>query len=99
MKKEIMAALGQFKSVCQFDGKVNQHEVRFENGVIFQSYDSIIAISFFYRDGSDFSNKIYFGKEWDYSTTTSNHRNRFLCRDSKWCKDMVTKNEILVIDL
>ena len=92
-----MEALGQFKSVSNYEDKINQYEILFENGRIFQSYDSIIVVSFYYHD-SDLSNTIWFGKGWNHSTTTSKYRNKFLGRDSKWCKDKVTKNEILVID-
>lgn len=97
MKTQIMEALGAFKSVSNYDGKPNQFEIKFENGEVFQSYDSVIVVSFYLFD-SEFSNKIYFGSDWDYSKTTSKYRNKFLNRDSKWCKEKVTSNEIKVIN-
>jgi hypothetical protein len=98
MENGIMKALGQFKSVSNYDNKPNQFSLKFENGRVFQSYDSIIVVEFYYKDDNAFSNKVFFGSDWNYSRTTSKYRNMWLRRDTKWCKDKVTKNEILVID-
>lgn len=99
MRKEIMEALGAFKSVSNYDGKPNQFSIMFENGRVLQSYDSIIVVEFYYREDNKHSNKIYFGTDWNYSRTTSKYRNMWLNRDTKWCKDMVNTNQVLVIDM
>lgn len=99
MKKEIMSALGAFKSVSNFDAKPNQFEVRFENGHMFMSYDSIIIVSFFYREEiGEHSNKVYLGDDWNYSRTTSKYRNKFLNRDTEWFKKAIKSGEITVIE-
>lgn len=43
----------------------NQFVIEFTGGYIFQSYNSICAI---WKDG-----KLTLGRDWDYSTTTSEH--------------------------
>jgi|SaaInlLV_10m_DNA_3_1039740.scaffolds.fasta_scaffold07266_5 hypothetical protein len=93
--------LGAFKSVTNYDGKPNQFELRFESGIVFQSYDSVIVIKFFHDDKlpKSISNQIFFGKDWNYSSTTSKYRNKFLSRDSKWCQEQVTLNKIKVLEI
>lgn len=52
-------------------GKVaNQFQIIFDNGSIFQSYDTIIAVRL--------KDKIYLTDSWDYSKTTGVYRNQFL---------------------
>lgn len=51
--------------VSNFHNK-NQFLIREDGKIIFQSYDSIIAIY-------DTTKKLKFGKNWDYSTTTLKH--------------------------
>lgn len=48
----------------------NQTVVYFDNGSLFQSYDSIIALNL--------NGKTYLGKNWDYSQTTGKYRNIYL---------------------
>lgn len=49
----------------------NQFVIKGEGKMIFQSYDSIIAVV-------DYNNKtIELGKDWNYSRTTGKHRNIF----------------------
>ena len=49
----------------------NQFVIKGENKIIFQSYDSIIAVV-------DYNNKtIELGEDWNYSRTTGKHRNIF----------------------
>lgn len=70
-------ALGNFKSVENTPsrngyGKApNQFEIRFENGKVFQSYDSLIAVKM--NDG-----RIYLTESHDCSNTTSGHVGRWL---------------------
>ena len=53
------------------NGAMNQFILRGDNKVIFQSYDSTIAIA-------DYdTNTITIFPDWDYSVTTGKHRNIF----------------------
>jgi hypothetical protein len=49
----------------------NQFIVYCNDKIVFQSYNSIIAIK--YDDG-----RIVLGSDWEYSTTTGKYRNQFL---------------------
>lgn len=50
----------------------NQFVIADDHRMIFQSYDSMIV-------DIDFANSVVtFGKDWNYSTTTSKYRNEFL---------------------
>ena len=55
----------------------NQFIIYEDNGdITFQSYDSIICQI---RGGAlGYDKVVVFGSNWDYSTTTSKHRNQFL---------------------
>ena len=54
-----------------YNPAANQFVISGDNKKIFQSYDSIIAVV-------DYSNKtIELGADWNYSRTTSKHRNIF----------------------
>jgi hypothetical protein len=62
--------------VEQFHVK-NQFLIYTEDGVYFQSYNSIIAFK-------PYGNKkIRIGKDWDYSVTTGKYRNLFLNETKK----------------
>ena len=50
----------------------NQFVISDDHRMIFQSYDSMIV------DIDFFNSTITFGKDWNYSTTTSKYRNEFL---------------------
>ena len=50
----------------------NQFIIADEKRMIFQSYDSMIVDIDFYNS------KVTFGKDWNYSSTTSKYRNEFL---------------------
>lgn len=52
----------------------NQIIIKFDNGLVFQSYDSIIAVDFFEKD----KRQMYLTDKWDYSVTTGKNRNIFL---------------------
>jgi hypothetical protein len=72
----------QQTKVSQFNGKngavKNQFTINTPTGVVFQSYDSVIA--FIPNDGSKIKLD---SKCWDYSATTSKYRNQFLNEDTK----------------
>ena len=54
-----------------YNPAANQFVIKGENKIIFQSYDSIIAVV-------DYANKtIELGEDWNYSRTTGKHRNIF----------------------
>lgn len=59
------------KVINTFDVK-NQFVIETDEGLYFQSYNSIIA--FKPNDGSP----IQLGEDWDYSRTTGKYRNEFL---------------------
>ena len=69
------------------NGAMNQFVIYADGKIIFQSYNSIIAIV-------DKANKsIELGADWDYSVTTGKHRNIFF-RDYANIPDLGTKKGI-----
>lgn len=67
----------------------NQFEIRTENAVFFQSYQSIIVKI---QDGKIFLDS----KFWDYSKTTGKYRNQFLGEDKKTTEQKI-KNGIYTL--
>ena len=68
----IKKKLGNFVSVENLTSSngnnvPNQFHLRFENGRVFQSYDSLIAIIL--------NGVIYLGSDWNYSRTTMKYLN------------------------
>ena len=57
--------------------------IKFENGTVFQSYDSIIAVEIRQKVKGDYKIVTYLTKDWDYSTTTGKYRNQFLGENKK----------------
>ena len=69
------------------NGAMNQFVIYADEKVIFQSYNSIIAVV-------DKVNKtIELGEDWDYSVTTGKHRNIFF-RDYVYLPDLASKKGI-----
>ena len=69
------------------NGAMNQFVIYADGKIIFQSYNSIIAIV-------DKTNKtIELGEDWDYSVTTGKHRNIFF-RDYANIPDLASKKGI-----
>lgn len=71
------------------NGAMNQFVIRDydHNTVMFQSYDSLIAVV-------NFTNrKVHIGSDWDYSVTTGKHRNIFF-RDYANIPELATKKGI-----
>ena len=66
-KRQVLGSLGNFTGIEQLEA--NQNIIRFENGSLFQSYESLICV----KIGSE----LYFTDSWDYSKTTSKYRNKF----------------------
>lgn len=73
---------------------VNQFEIKDDNGNnFFQSYDSIIV-------KIDASGKVYLDENfWDYSVTTSKHRNIFLGETTKETKAKIKSGEYTLTNL
>lgn len=68
----------------------NQTKVIFDNGVLFQSYNSVIAIK---KDG-----KLYVTEDYDYSKTTSKYLNQFCGYTAKEItKELENKNPDIVL--
>lgn len=69
------------------NGAMNQFVIYADGKIIFQSYNSIIAVV-------DKMNKtIKLGEDWDYSVTTGKHRNIFF-RDYANIPDLASKKGI-----
>lgn len=64
----------------------NQFIIEVNNGVIFQSYDSVIA---FYNKNNG---KVYVTEDWDYSNTTRKHFYIFLRDYCKACGNIRRKD-------
>jgi hypothetical protein len=72
----------------------NQFIISTEKGLVFQSYNSVIAFKS-YEDG-----KIYLDNgTWDYSTTTGKYRNQFLGEDKKETQKKINSGEYILTDL
>ena len=68
---------------------LNQFLIYTDKGIIFQSYDSIIA--FKRNDG-----KIVLSANWDYSKTTSKYRNIFLGESKKETQAKINSGEYAI---
>lgn len=71
--------MARVENIISNNGNVipNQFIIYEDNGdITFQSYDSIICQI---RNGAlGYDRIVVFGSDWDYSTTTSKYRNKFL---------------------
>ena len=69
--QEIISKLGRFikvepiKSTRSGESVRNQYNLKYENGYVYQSYDSII--------GTEHHNQYYFSERYDHSRTTRKH--------------------------
>ena len=70
----------------------NQFIVDCDEGIYFQSYNSIIAKKAY---GRVFLDSVY----WDYSVTTSKYRNQFLGEDKKTTQKKIESGEYVLKDL
>jgi len=71
----------------------NQFEISTDEGVIFQSYNSII--SKIMNSGQVYLDENY----WDYSTTTGKYRNIFLAENKKETQAKIDSGEYILTDL
>ena len=70
------------------NGAMNQFVIHDGDLLMFQSYDSLIAVI-------NYSTKeVVLGSDWDYSVTTGKHRNIFF-RDYAYMPDLASKKGIL----
>jgi len=67
----------------------NQFKIRTNDGVYFQSYDSIIV--FIPNNG-----KTQIGSDWDYSRTTGKYRNLFLRETKKETEAKIARGEYIL---
>tara|TARA_B100001939_G_scaffold329369_1_gene325563 strand:- start:21856 stop:22146 length:291 start_codon:yes stop_codon:yes gene_type:complete len=72
----------------------NQFEIQTDDGLYFQSYDSIIAVK--PNDGSKIILDEYY---WDYSRTTGKYRNIFLDEVKADTQKKIDSGEYLLADL
>jgi len=88
-KEQILKKLGSFESVEEL--QKNQFVVKFEKGQIFQSYKSIVAVTFYNFE------KYFLGSAWSYSRTTGKYRNIFLNNTKEdVLKDIKNKKAIVL---
>lgn len=77
----------------KFNDVPNQFIITTDEGVYFQSYNSIIAFK-------PINGKIQLDKnKWDYSTTTWKYRNKFLGEDKKETQKKIDSGEYILTDL
>lgn len=98
-KEDVFDMLWQFQKVRPMtSGRgnpiPNQYELQYENGFVFQSYDSIIAVCV-----SSANQKIYLWNDWNYSKTTGKYRNMFLREHIKDTQAKINSWEYIVIDM
>lgn len=84
----IAKELGSYQSVSNMAN--NQVNLSFENGRVFQSYNSVIAVKVF-------GGKTYLTPHWDYSNTTGQYRNKFLGCNKKECKQKIKSGEFELV--
>jgi hypothetical protein len=77
--------------VEQFHVK-NQFVIYTDEGQMFQSYDTIIALI-------DTQGRVFLDKNWDYSKTTGKYRNKFLGEDKASTERKIKTGEYTIRDL
>ena len=71
----------------------NQFKIYFDNGVLFQSYSTIIAVKF--NDGRIVLDR----QKWDYSATTGKYRNEFLGVNIAETRKLIESGSFVLADL
>lgn len=61
----------------------NQFIIHNHSTITFQSYQSVICE--IRGAGLGYDNVVFFGNDWDYSTTTAKYRNQFLMNNGLGC--------------
>lgn len=82
------------RSLRSSEAVPNQFVLRFKNGEVYQSYDTIIAVKWFD------DNAVWVSNQFDCSNTTRNYTIYFLDRDYKTIKKLLERGvyQILNID-
>lgn len=93
-KSEVMRRLGNFVSVrnarsTNYNDVPNQFIITFENGEVFQSYDTFI--------GANIRGKLYLTDDHNYSRTTSRYCGRWCGLDCAERRAGIAKGEIILI--
>jgi len=93
--KTILKEIPKIQNMISNNGNniPNQIIIRTNNGMFFQSYDTIIAAIL--RDGRMLLDK----NKWDYSKTTSIYRNQFLQIDKRETERLIKEGKIKLVDL
>lgn len=82
--------------VRNFEGRngavKNQFQIEIDGKIIFQSYNSVIAIK---ENGKITLDETY----WDYSKTTGKYRNQFLGEDKKATEAKIKSGEYTLTNL
>ena len=82
-KEEVLKELGKYITTSNMKTSTggsasNQFEAFYENAIVFQSYDSLIAIKFNDKVSEKFKGKVVICSDYKYSNTTSKYRCAFL---------------------
>jgi hypothetical protein len=90
------AILGNFQRVEQMEGKngpvKNQFRIQTDRGLVFQSYNTIIA--------ANVGGKTYLdANKWDYSVTTGKYRNLFLGESKRETEKAIKDGRYILTDL
>lgn len=94
MENIITVRVSNMRSTNSERDVANQFEIRTNEGVYFQSYNTIIA---FIKHGE---RKIYLDEgSWDYSRTTSKYRNIFTGLDTQETKKRIKDGSIILTNL
>lgn len=88
-KSTLLKKLGGFVKVQNV--QTNQIVINFENGKVFQSYESIIAIKLNNNDA------LYLGDDYNYSMTTSKYLNKVFGFTSKECTNKIKEGVFKLI--
>ena len=93
--KTILKEIPKTQNMTSNNGNdiLNQIIIRTNNGMFFQSYNTIIAAIL--RDGRMLLDK----NKWDYSKTTSIYRNQFLQIDKRETERLIKEGKIKLVDL
>lgn len=73
----------------------NQFIVNTDNGVYFQSYNSVIA----FKPSSDHAKTMLDEETWNYSVTTTKYRNRFLGENTEETRKKINNGEYILTNL
>lgn len=97
MKDKIFSRIKVENMSGSREGKpvANQFIITVDNDRYFQSYDSIIALKRFGKYPQIVLDEHY----WNYSTTTSKYRNKFLGEDTKETEKKIKSGEYVLANL